>query len=81
MTWMASGPGGLWNWDNKNLPCIVNFTFYIDDDDDGICFSGKYKDGAAAGHSVKIEGLRQKKLYNGFYGKYLLSHVWRDDFR
>ena len=32
-------------------------------------------------HSVKIEGLRQKKLYNGFYGKYLLLHVWRDDFR
>ena len=32
-------------------------------------------------HNVKIEGLWQKKLYNGFYDKYLHSHVWRDDFR
>ena len=32
-------------------------------------------------HSVKIGGLWQKKLYNGFYDKYQLSHVWRDDFR
>ena len=32
-------------------------------------------------HSVKIEGLRQKKLYNDFFDKYQLSRVWRGDFR
>ena len=29
----------------------------------------------------QIQGLRQKKLYNGFYDNYQLLHVLRDDFR
>ena len=31
-----------------------------------------FRSAAQITHSVKIEGLRQKKLYNGFDDKYLL---------
>ena len=62
------------NPDTINTECRASF---LSSKSNGLQFELEH----IGAHSVKIEGLRQKKLYNGFYDKYLLSHVWRDDFR